>query len=529
MVTHKTLFAVALFATATLSLSSPGSAESDTVGEPREVTGTAVAQTYQDGPDGTVFTLTDIETLEGESVTVRTKGGIHSDGIGQYTSHQAELAVGGTYRMQIVASVDPTASTQPTDDQDAAITDAVPQTFSVIGGQNGVQRVSLEGALDLDESQSTPDNFVRLSYDWNWTLPDNPPVYLINPNTGDVGNEEALIRAAFDAWEDDPGSSMDWTYGGTTSVTTVANDGVNAVFWADTPDPADGFLAQSTTFFNPDTGQAVSTDIHFNNDFRWSDGAVANRFDILSVGIHEAGHSLGLGHAPEDTAIMFRSTPSNTVKRELSLGDRGGLAAIYPPSASVGESVSGQVAFNDGGPAPDVRLNLYTENRAQFLVVDFTDTEGNYAFDLPSSGCYVLTFVAPTGTNFVPTGTGFLNQPFCAASGQAVTGIDAQLVDPSDQATFGGEVTNPDGSAEAGVRAVLYQANDDSSRGSWVGPDFTDDNGSYRFTQAPGCYVIDLVAPDGRNWADSGSGFARRSICVGTAETNTSLDAVLNE
>ncbi|MEM7326416.1 MAG: matrixin family metalloprotease, partial [Actinomycetota bacterium] len=382
-------------------------------------TATAVDQGYADGPNGTVFTMTTFETADGEQLTVKTHGGIRSDGVGQHTSHEARFTVGKTYRMPLSPSVD-------AEDQ-AGADGASGPIYRVVGGDRMVAELTASGEVVRD---ATPDNFVLLPFSWAWTLPDNPPVYLVNPNAPGVSNELSLVQQGFAKWEDDPGSSMDWTYGGTTGLTTVANDGNNTVFWANTPDPADDFLARATTFFNPNTGQAFDTDILFNNDFTWVDGAVAGAFDVMSVAIHESGHSLGLDHAPNNAAIMFFSISSGTVKRNLSLGDRGGVAAIYPPIVTGDTTVSGSVSFDGGGAGVSgVGIDLFTENRAAYLASTTTNSNGDYTLTIPGAGCYVITFIAPQGQTFTNESQ-YLNAPFCATAGQAVTGINAEVIAP---------------------------------------------------------------------------------------------------
>ena len=497
---------------------SSGGAETATGGlaGAEEVVGKATDQSFRDGPNGTVFTLTEIETLDGRSITVSTHGGIRSDGMGQYTSHEPQFTVGASYRMEVLEAIDGA----PLDSSRAA---ATPRLYRIVGGDEGLARVSDDGLTAIDESDNTPFNYVLNPYNWAWTLPDNPPVIKVNPNTGDVNNEVALIQTALDVWEDDPGSAMDWTYGGTTSVTTVGDDGTNAVFWADTPDPVDGFLARTTTFYNPSNGRAVSTDTLFNNDYNWSDGAVSGAFDIPTVAIHESGHSLGLAHAPNSAAIMYFSLSSNTTKRVLSLGDRGGVAAHYP-QVTTGESVAGRVTFSDGASASGVAVDLFTENRTRYLDSAVTNGSGDFSLDLAGPGCYVATFVAPAGVSFVATGNGYQNRAFCANANQTVTGIDAVLVAPGSETTSHGRVTFTDGSGAAGVELDLFTEN----RQSYLSTATTDGAGNYDLNlRGTGCYVTTFVAPSGTTFTDSGNGYLNRSFCATEGQAVTGVDAIL--
>lgn len=207
----------------------------------------------------------------------------------------------------------------------------------------------------------------------------------------------------------------------------------------------------------------------------------------------------------------------------------GGNDATVVVAGGGAASVGDRVTYSDGSPAPGVRIDLFSENRAQWLGATTTDGNGNYRFDLAQPMCGVVTFIAPSGQTFVASGGGFLNRAFCAASGQDVTDVDAVLASGASQASLGDRVTNAsNGAGVAGVKIVLYRANGDGSRGDWIRDTATDGGGTYRFDVSPGCYVLDFVAPAGRSWTATGGQYLQRFGCVGAGQANNDLDGVLN-
>ncbi|GFQ03110.1 metalloendoproteinase 1 [Phtheirospermum japonicum] len=81
-----------------------------------------------------------------------------------------------------------------------------------------------------------------------------------------------------------------------------------------------GILAHA---FGPPDGR-----LHFDEDEDWVYGTVKDEFDILTVGLHELGHVLGLGHSTDDGAIMWPYVGSGE-RKGLGKDDKNGIRALY--------------------------------------------------------------------------------------------------------------------------------------------------------------------------------------------------------
>ncbi|KAL6404090.1 carbohydrate-binding protein [Ilyonectria robusta] len=81
---------------------------------------------------------------------------------------------------------------------------------------------------------------------------------------------------------------------------------------------------------------------HFDDEeHKWVDGAVANAFDVETVGLHELGHILGLAHTNVPGAVMYPSVTPNFTNRALAADDLNGIRNLYPYWRNIGGTYYG--------------------------------------------------------------------------------------------------------------------------------------------------------------------------------------------
>ncbi|KAH8667026.1 carbohydrate-binding protein [Xylariales sp. PMI_506] len=82
--------------------------------------------------------------------------------------------------------------------------------------------------------------------------------------------------------------------------------------------------------------------LHYDDtEHKWVDGAVANSFDIETIGLHELGHILGLYHSSIVGSVMYPSVSANLTKRSLTADDQNAIRNLYPVWRSLGGSYTG--------------------------------------------------------------------------------------------------------------------------------------------------------------------------------------------
>ncbi|KAL2242973.1 UNVERIFIED_CONTAM: Metalloendoproteinase 1 [Sesamum indicum] len=68
--------------------------------------------------------------------------------------------------------------------------------------------------------------------------------------------------------------------------------------------------------------------LHFDGDERWVDGVTPGAFDLQTVGLHELGHVLGLGHSNDTGAVMYPYI-GDGLRKVLGQDDINGIKALY--------------------------------------------------------------------------------------------------------------------------------------------------------------------------------------------------------
>ncbi|KAI4878562.1 hypothetical protein NFI96_016747 [Prochilodus magdalenae] len=97
--------------------------------------------------------------------------------------------------------------------------------------------------------------------------------------------------------------------------------------------PFDGPRGVLAHAFEP--GEGVGGDMHFDDDELWTVGhrQSAVGYDLFTVAAHELGHSLGLSHSKDPSALMYpKYKYLNSAKYKLPEDDTTGIQTLYGKS-----------------------------------------------------------------------------------------------------------------------------------------------------------------------------------------------------
>ncbi len=186
------------------------------------------------------------------------------------------------------------------------------------------------------------DQYDRWDYDgvhwWDGPRTNGIPIsgveYYVNTKSPAI---VVAVKAAFETW--DARVAIELFDDNVKMISKGAGnrlDGRNVVSWGAL---RPGIVAVTYIWYYSDTLEIVEIGMVFNKLYTWGidpDGegpATINAFDIQNVATHEAGHTLSLNdlYMSEATQLTMYgyTSPGETMKRSLGLGDINGIHHIY--------------------------------------------------------------------------------------------------------------------------------------------------------------------------------------------------------
>lgn len=151
-----------------------------------------------------------------------------------------------------------------------------------------------------------------------------------------------------------------------------------------------GVLAHA--FYPPPRGGDLSGDAHFDESETWAVNLPipANRIDLVTIAAHELGHSLGLDHSPDSTALMFAFYSGS--HRYLAPDDVASIRSIY----------EWQWRIVYAQPYPGAGIGTYDLTSPADLAIafDFSSTRRQDHLVLFRPGAGVAHIITPSGPNY---------------------------------------------------------------------------------------------------------------------------------
>jgi hypothetical protein len=169
-----------------------------------------------------------------------------------------------------------------------------------------------------------------------------PVRYFVNPSGSPIaGGAAAEITRAMSAWPNQSGATIQLQLAGQTGSCGIAIDNNNTISFGDCLNQLDppigcvGVVALTTISWTNETrvvggttfNRLIEADTVFN---RGMDCFLANSANLAEVACHELGHSIGLGHSSDPSAIMWASAHGRGRDATLGSDDIAGVQAIYP-------------------------------------------------------------------------------------------------------------------------------------------------------------------------------------------------------
>jgi len=222
-------------------------------------------------------------------------------------------------------------------------------------------------ALDASLYQQRIRQDIQLPVNWHLSS-DGIPASVIDNN-----ELQTVMQAAFDSWQQLPTSKVQFVFAGEVDKRLSGIDGTNLITFTDQDFSFDpGVLGVALTFsFAQDTtitdanndldgdglpdlanglypaGSIYESDIVFNSSYNFENTGVNGSTDLLSVAMHEIGHSVGLSHSVIDGAVMYPFLSADVASaRILKADDIAFISHLYPKQPELDAafgSISGSI------------------------------------------------------------------------------------------------------------------------------------------------------------------------------------------
>ncbi len=288
--------------------------------------------------------------------------------------------------------------------------------------------VPKEFSRNLKHSRSFSPEFVLFDPPVRWMEADSgqPIRYFVNPNSSPIaGGATAEIARAMAAWPNQSGAAIQLQAAGQTGNCGIVIDNNNTISFGDCLNQLDppigcaGVVALTSISWTNETkviggttfNRLLETDTVFN---RGMDCFLSVSANLAEVACHELGHSIGLGHSADPTAIMWGTAHGHGRDATLGNDDKAGVLAIYPGSGGPGPGPGG------GGPVSITTLSVNDGVAGRAYNVTLTASGGT-----PPYRWVLVGGALPSGLSLSINGTVSGIPNFAGSSAFVVQVIDA--------------------------------------------------------------------------------------------------------
>lgn len=223
--------------------------------------------------------------------------------------------------------------------------------------------------------------YVLLGYQWPGSHP-RVPVHVstgLVPYNGTFEQGVTAVQSAISIWNTQGGSNFKFFYAGSTEVSTVANDGINAILYNPNRCPYEGTGCTAETILHrgaDDTIEGFDVILYGQSSsgqrLNWYVGNSVDitEIDIWGLVLHELGHGLGLAHSDIFQTLMGGSAGIGDMHRGIQGDDVLGIKALYGPYTNEGLWVS------NTNPIPGDLVTLFMDypraaRQSYQIVADF--------------------------------------------------------------------------------------------------------------------------------------------------------------